>query len=770
MDLKADLWIVIFILVFLLVGARSRRRREPFPWIHILFFCSGFPALISQIVWQRALFGIYGVNIESVTVVVSAFMFGLGLGSLIGGKLSKNSRTPLLVAFAVAELGTAGFGLISLPLFHRVAEFSAGAPLLQTGLLSFALVVVPTVLMGATLPLLVEHMVQATRNVGFAVGGLYFVNTLGSAAACFVAGDVLMRLCGQSGSVRVAVVMNTLIGTAALVGGSVLRSHWSDLAANTTEKEQARGTAEDLLPFPLALTCAGFAGFLALSYEIIWYRILAFASGGIARVFAFLLGSYLLGVALGSRLVELYSRRGSNRDRAAALRLLGWVMLASAIASFVIGPSSAYLLKFGSAYTLGAETLPAYLLLLPLICVGALFFGATFPLVSYVSVQADQHVGAALSYLYTANIVGSTLGSFAVGFVLMDHFSLWQISSALLVLGVLFATAVLAVSDTARSKLKFVVVGGLATACLAVAVSRPVFETIYDRLLFKDIYPKSHFLRVAETRSGAVGETPNGTVYGGGVYDGRFSTDLANDVNGIDRPYALSALHPAPRHVLMIGLGSGSWAQVVVANPAVEDLTVVEINPAYLQLIREHPEVASLLHNPRVKIVVDDGRRWLLRNRNARFDVIVANTTYFWRDHSTNLLSADFLHIIRQHLSPGGLFLYNTTGSRNVMATGIAVFPYAMRIENALVVSDSLLVFDRQRLRTALLTYCVDGKPLVDSRDPREMKAIERLVSIPEDPTGQQWFSIEQNDQLHRRLQGLTTITDDNMGAEWSAS
>ena len=196
----------------------------------------------------------------------------------------------------------------------------------------------------------------------------------------------------------------------------------------------------------------------------------------------------------------------------------------------------------------------------------------------------------------------------------------------------------------------------------------------------------------------------------------------------------------------------------------------MEINPAYLQLIREHPEVASLLHNPRVKIVVDDGRRWLLRNRNARFDVIVANTTYFWRDHSTNLLSADFLHIIRQHLSPGGLFLYNTTGSRNVMATGIAVFPYAMRIENALVVSDSLLVFDRQRLRTALLTYCVDGKPLVDSRDPREMKAIERLVSIPEDPTGQQWFSIEQNDQLHRRLQGLTTITDDNMGAEWSAS
>jgi len=769
MDLRVELWIAIFVLVFLWLGARSRRLREPIPWIHILFFCSGFPALIYQIVWQRALFGVYGVNIESVTIVVSAFMFGLGLGSLIGGKLSKRAKIPLLALFAIAELGTAVFGLISLRLFHWVAEYTAGSPLMKTGLVSFALVVVPTMLMGATLPLLVEHMVSASHNVGLAVGGLYFVNTLGSAAACFVAGDVLMRVCGLSGSVRVAAVINILVGLTVLICGraSIFKTSQGPAAAVDADSRTASEESR-LLPFSLALACAGFAGFLALSYEIIWFRILSFATGGIARVFAFLLGSYLAGIALGSRVVERYCQTRGQKGQEAALRGLGWVFFLSSLVSFAVGPLFAYLLKFGSAYHLGGQTIEASSLFLPLICVGALLFGATFPLVSHVSVRPDEHAGGALSYLYAANIIGSTLGSFAVGFILMNRFSLWQISSALLISGVLFALVVLAASAPSGLRLSSATALGLIAIILAVTVSRPVFQTIYDRLLFKGVYPRFHLMRVVETRSGAVGETADGTVYGGGVYDGHFNTDLAHDVNMIVRPYAVSALHSAPRHVLMIGLGSGSWAQVVVANPVVEDFTVVEINPAYLQLIPQHPQVASLLHNPRVKIVIDDGRRWLLQNRDARFDAILMNTSYYWRDHSSNLLSYNFLKIIRQHLNRGGLFLYNTTGSSNVMATGMSVFPYVMRVENALVVSDSPLVFDRERWRAAVLTYVIDGKPLVDSHDPMQLRALDQLVNIPDDPTGQQGFSIEDNTQLRRRLQNVTIITDDNMGAEWS--
>jgi spermidine synthase len=166
--------------------------------------------------------------------------------------------------------------------------------------------------------------------------------------------------------------------------------------------------------------------------------------------------------------------------------------------------------------------------------------------------------------------------------------------------------------------------------------------------------------------------------------------------------------------------------------------------------------------------VIDDGRRWLLHNRDAKFDAILMNTSYYWRDHSSNLLSYDFVAIIRQHLNRGGLFLYNATGSNNLMATGMSVFKYAMRVENALVVSDSPLVFDRERWRTALLTYVIDGKPLLDSHDTKQLMSLDHVVNIPDDPTGQLSFSIEDNTQLRRRLQNVSIITDDNMGAEWS--
>src|ERR1700691_5560781 len=127
MDANAGFWITAFVVVFLGLAARAWRQQKSMPWIHILFFCSGFPALIYQIVWQRALFAIYGLNIQSVTIVVSAFMLGLGLGSLAGGAVSKSRRVPPVALFALAELGTAGYGFVSLKLFRWIAEFTKGS-------------------------------------------------------------------------------------------------------------------------------------------------------------------------------------------------------------------------------------------------------------------------------------------------------------------------------------------------------------------------------------------------------------------------------------------------------------------------------------------------------------------------------------------------------------------------------------------------------------------------------------------------------------------
>jgi spermidine synthase len=740
-------------------GPQVQRKQPQMPWVQLLFFCSGFPALIYQIAWQRALFAAYGLNIESVTIVVSSFMLGLGTGSLAGGVLSRSTRFPLVWLFAGAEFLVASFGFISLRLFHRIAELTVGSSLVKTGVVSFLLMVIPTVLMGATLPLLVEYVMRRSHNLGATVGMLYFVNTLGSGLACFVAADFLMRRLGQSGSVRVAASINLLVAIGAIVCGALSR----ETLSQSVPKDASTPADGRFLSLSLAIFAAAFCGFAALSYEIVWYRLLAFATGGLARVFASLLGSYLLGLALGSRWI---GRRcnGPLQSPGAAIRALGWVMFGSSLVAFSVAPASALVLKWVSPYRANGISEFIYPLIFFFICLGALFFGASFPLIAQ-AIGVKNRTGAAVSHIYAANIVGSTLGTLLVGFILMDHFSLFGISLLLLVAGISFSILILTADYPNRFRFDAAVMVGL--AFLVAVSSRPIYRSTYDRLLFKSQYPNSRFAQVVETRSGVIGVTPDGTVFGGGAYDGRFNVGLTKDINGISRPYAISALHPFPRRVLMIGLGSGSWAQVVANHPQLESLQVVEINPGYLKLIPQHPAVSSLLQNPKVQIAIDDGRRWLMRHPEEKFDFVIANTTFYWRDHISNLLSMEFLQIVRRHLNRGGVFFYNTTRSDDAMATGIAVFPYALRFTRCIAVSDSPILFDRSRWKSVLLQYAIDGRPVVDEHDPQQVSRLDELVNMKDDPSGADDLSVEFDDQLRRRLHGRLIITDDNMGLEW---
>jgi hypothetical protein len=182
----------------------------------VVFLLSGFAALVYQVVWQRSLFTIFGVNIESVTLVVTVFMLGLGLGSLAGGALSKLAAGSLLLWFAAIELGIGAFGVISLTLFERVGVATLGASALLTGIATFGLLLPPTIMMGSTLPLLVTFAVLRSGNVGRSVGLLYFVNTLGSAVAALATVLFLMRALGQQGSVFAAAAINVSVGAVAL--------------------------------------------------------------------------------------------------------------------------------------------------------------------------------------------------------------------------------------------------------------------------------------------------------------------------------------------------------------------------------------------------------------------------------------------------------------------------------------------------------------------------------------------------------------------------
>lgn len=780
-------WIVLVGLLLFWVVRRSRRRGETFPWLYYLFFFSGFPALIYQIVWERALFTIYGVNIESVTVVVTGFLLGLGLGSLLGGRISLVPGARLLELFGFIELSTAVYGIFSLKLFHAVALYTAGCSLMVMGLISFSLVVIPTILMGSTLPLLVTYMVSQSRNVGQSLGMLYFVNTLGSAVACFVAAGVMMRLLGQSGSVAAAAVIN------ACVGSGVLALHFLQsrpaLAESDTEALSPRQPvqAKILLPFPVATALVAVTGFIALAYEIVWYRLASFYSGTRAMVFACLLGAYLLGIAVGGLLAHDLAAR-SKRDEAQYLRLIAWFVLLANLVGYLVLWSMGFvavhavepmrwllaITGFARPAILTTQFAGSVLLILPIIAVAAAFLAATFPLICHLSLPADARAGSGLGVLYFSNIVGSAFGSFLVGFILMDIWGVRQLSIFLALLGVGLGLILLLASrpdgwQLASGAAAIMVIGGG-----IVLLANPLFNGLYEKMLFRAEYRAGErFAHLVENRSGVIAVDQERTVYGGGIYDGKFNVDLVHDGNNIYRLYALSSFHALPRSVLMVGLSSGSWAQVLANHPQVQELTIVEINPGYFGLIRQYPQVASILRNPKVHFVVDDGRRWLVSNPKRRFDVIVMNTTFNWREHASNILSVEFLQLARQHLLPGGVLYYNATNSGEVMLTGSTVFPYALRLANFLAVSDTPIELDTNRLARTLTDYEIDGHPVLDLRVPADLRRFQQMLALTRhfsttvniaDP------SIEFGDSLRARYHGLRLITDDNMGTEWSAT
>ncbi len=264
-------WLLLYDFIVLggaVQGIRNSRQKGEIFLISGLFFCSGMPALIYQIVWQRALFAIYGVNAQSVAVVVSAFMLGLGLGSLAGGWVSSRFPRRGIAIFGMAELGIAVFGLGSLRIFHWAAIHTAGASLPATIVFSLALLLLPTMLMGATLPILVDQFARDTGRVGYSVAMLYSVNTLGSAVACYLCASFLLSDFGQSGSVAIAAGMNTLVGATAFFYGRARRNVTADVDASRCEGSAAAGTCS----LGLAMLIAGVSGFIGLGFEIAWFR------------------------------------------------------------------------------------------------------------------------------------------------------------------------------------------------------------------------------------------------------------------------------------------------------------------------------------------------------------------------------------------------------------------------------------------------------------------------------------------------------------------
>jgi spermidine synthase len=751
---------VIALLLFnaiLLLGAtfvfdKAHRQKDAVS-LSLLFFCSGMPALIYQIVWQRALFAMYGVNAQSVAVVVTAFMLGLGLGSLVGGRLS--ARFPLhgILIFGLAELGVAVFGLFSLSLFHWMAARTAGADLSAVILFSLLLLLIPTILMGATLPLLVEHLVWRTSRVGASVATLYFVNTFGSAVACYLCASFLLRDYGQSGAVNFAAILNALVGGSAYV---YARRPGQKAQPLSSEAENPAKPGSHALPLGLAMLLAGLSGLIALGFEILWFRVFVLASSDRAPAFALLLSTYLSGIAAGSFVSEKWTEK---RDAATVLRVIGVLLLLAGATSVYLPPLVASLMTRRIAFLFSA---PAFFVV-------AAAVGSVLPLLCQLAIAPDRAAGRGVSFVYVSNILGSAAGSLGIGFVLMQYAGLRQVSLGLGLTAVVLGAGVLLFSKGKPAMPPVWAVGAIAAALIAVPASSGLYTLLFERLIFGNRPEASApFVNMVENRNGVIGVTPGGAVFSGGVYDGFFNVDPLTDVNIVERIYALSAFCASPKRMLVIGLASGSWAQILVNHPQVESMDAVEINPGYLKLMPQYGAVRTLLLNPKFHVYLDDGRRWLLAHPETRYDVIVANMSFHWRDHSSALFSVEFLELIRKHLNPGGIYYFNTTESDDTIATALKVFPHGLRVINFLVASDAPITIDKRRWLDILRRYRIDGRVMFDPANPAAEKILSNYVAFADSinlPPA--LVGMETSDSLRARLGRRLIITDDNMGLEW---
>jgi predicted membrane-bound spermidine synthase len=472
-----------------------------------------------------------------------------------------------------------------------------------------------------------------------------------------------------------------------------------------------------------------------------------------------ILGAYLGGLAAGSWWVgrHYFAAKPGNMQ---LLYILCVVLLLSSVLGFSVLPLAAKAASFGGWVFV---TITLFL-----VFAQTVISGIAFPLLCHFGFTADDRAGLHLSLVYVSNILGSTAGTLITGFILMDRISTAQISAFLAALGGIAAAAVAGLAPMSWSRrATFVALGFVVVAVCSPVAVKAFFDHYYERIIYKDkIGSGSPFADVVENKSGVVTVDANAVVYGNGMYDGVASVNLIDDRNLLIRPFSLALYHPRPREVLMVGLATGAWAQVIANNPDVERLTIVEINPGYLSLIGKYPAVMTVLTNPKVEIIIDDGRRWLNRHPNRKFDAVVQNTTWNFRPNVTNLLSAEYLRLAARHLREGGMLMYNTTGSDRAQRTGCTIFPYALRELNVMVASNEPMRLDPGRLKAVLENYSINGHPVFDLSNPIHRARLEEIIARV-DSFEMSKGMMETCQSIRSRTQDLPLITDDNMGEEW---
>lgn len=483
-------------------------------------------------------------------------------------------------------------------------------------------------------------------------------------------------------------------------------------------------------------------GFTSLALEIVWLRVMSFSEGNSPQVLSLVLGLYLFGIVVGAWM----GRYLTKSDELVSIRERAAVMMAISAAVDIVSP----LLLIWSGTSVWTHPLMVLLILLT-----SSTKAAMFPVVHHLGSKAGQKdTGRSLSKVYFFNILGSTFGPLLVGFWAFD----WASSQQLM-----FGMAILVVAISfllwPKPLCRWIPAWILAFTG-AVCIFWPDPHSMMKSLAVNtepqqiDFFSENRYGLIHTVRNPELGDT----IFGGNVYDGRLNTDPVLNSNRIDRLLLISGFHAEAKRVLVIGLSGGAWVRVLMEFPQVQRIDVIELNPAYLDVVRQTPGISQLLHDTRVHVHIDDGRRWLKRYSGAPYDLIVMNTTFHWRTHVSNLLSTEFFLLVKRHLAPKGLLAFNSTDSPDSLYTADSVFLHAYRREKSNFVYAGEWDFSKKYIDPRLIEIVF--KQLEEDRttDAARSKAVQFLVNS-------KWISSDEQQQLLRRP--LERITDQNMLTEF---
>ncbi|MBX7220465.1 MAG: fused MFS/spermidine synthase [Blastocatellia bacterium] len=701
------------------------------------FLLSGASGLIYEVVWTRMLGLVFGGTTLAISTVLTAFLGGLALGSFWLGKRADTVRDPFRV-YGLLEISIGCYGILTPTLFAS-AGFSAfwktlvlavGGGQITSFLIRFlvcsGVLIVPTILMGATLPLLGRYVTANRQSIGIEVGKLYTFNTAGAVIGVWLAGFWLIPEFGVKGTVSLAALVNVGLGALVwLVSRNRLGSHnpqQSEVRSQHVSDSQDSQDSQDSPDSPDAsrvkwlLAVYAVSGFSALMLEVAWSRALSLILGSSTYAFTTMLGTFLIGLTLGSLVVTWNLDRIQRPWLVLAGLQLGISALAFATLFWFQELPWWFVRSAGAArhqwvlFQLLRAMIAGAIMLGP-----TLLLGALFPLLVRLYARREA-VGHSVGKLYGFNTLGAIGGSFSTGFFLMPMFGLSRVIWLAAAIQMVLAVWVLGLSSGENSwfRKKGVLVAGVVLGLIFLWGAQPVWN---PGLMSAGVsfYLEEFASLTREQFQGRVAPAQNETLYyrdglsstvtvqeaqngnfrilrNNGKVEGLIPTNVRQPAAGLDltTQTLLGALpvllHPGtPEDVLVIGHGTGMTAGSALHSAEVKQLKILEIEPEVFAV--DHffvPGNGNPLADPRCQPIADDARNFLMTT-DKQYDVLISQPAEPWITGSATLFTIEHWRLARARLRPNGLFcqwvqVYGLPPQENLalIRTFQEVFPHTL--------------------------------------------------------------------------------------------